>query len=89
MGGDGMRGEVGVSVGDRVAGVYHGARFVGTVDRVRGHSIRWDVREVAVKLDEVIVTGQGGVRGRVLLHDDWCGRPVEGFSDGNVWEVTA
>lgn len=69
-----------LQIGDRIAASYYGQRVEGTITRLRGHSIRWDVRELTIQLDEPTVIMSGAPRTSMIVCDNWRGGDAEGFS---------
>ena len=69
-----------LQIGDRIAANYYGQRVEGIITRLRGHSIRWDVRELTIQLDEPTVVCGGQPRTSMIVCDDWHGGDVRGFS---------
>ena len=69
-----------LQIGDRIATSYYGQRVEGTISAMRGHTIRWDVRELTIQLDEPTVIGGGRPRTSMIVCDDWHGGDAEGFS---------
>jgi hypothetical protein len=71
-----------LQIGDRIAASYYGIRVEGTVTRLRGHTIRWDVREITLQFDEPTILEGFDPKPRVsmIVHDDWHGADPAGFS---------
>lgn len=71
-----------LQIGDRIAASYYGQRVEGTITRLRGHSIRWDVREITIRFDEPTHVAPNDRQARVsmIVHDDWHGGDPDGFS---------
>lgn len=70
-----------MAAGDPIVGVYYGTAFIGTVISERAHSIRWDVREVRVALQETTYFHLlETLRSEILINVcGACGNTVKGF----------
>lgn len=80
-----MRPNLQLQLGDRIAASYYGIRVEGTITRLRGHSIRWDVREISIRFDEPTrlvgaTLNDREPRTSMIVHDDWHGADPDGFS---------